>query len=208
VLDVPHVAGTLDAVVIRQAAEIDRRARFGLGAITDPMVIEACADLPVGMPVPADQLDPIARVALDGCPPGIVEVVDGSYVRLWRPAVDVTAVSSSCGPRSWLSALGQLSTGVGLADRYLLVEGPTAPRSLIARAQRVGAGVVAVGDGDATIVCRPSGHPLRPGVRRWAFLEAAYELLMQQLTGSSTRPEEPSAARRGRQSGSPASPRR
>jgi len=114
----------------------------------------------------------------------------------------------SCRPRSWLPALEQLSRGVGLADRYPLVEGPTVPRSLIARAQRLGVGVVTVCDGDTTIVSRPSGHPLRPGPRRWTFLEAAYELRAQQLTGSSTRPEEPSATGRGHRSSSPASQRR
>lgn len=207
VLAVPYAAGTLDAVVVGDSEEIARRQACGLGPMTDPMVIEACAGLPLGHPVVADAVDPIARVALDGAAVGVVEVIDGCYVRLWRPAVEVIAVSASCRPRSWLPSLNHLSTGVGLADRYLLVEGPSASQPLIGRAKRLGVGVVTVSEGVPTIVTRPAGHPPRPGSRRWAFLEAAYAGVGSPLTGAWTRSEEPSEAQRPRRSDAPASPR-
>jgi hypothetical protein len=206
VLRVPQRAGALDAVVVSQEDEIERRRTHGLGAITDPMVIEACTALPLGLPVPVGQVDPISRVVLDACPPGVVDVVDGSYIRLWRPAVEAVSVSLFCRATSWRPALGLLSTGVGLADRNLLVEGRAVPGALIDRAERLRIGVVAVTDGRLDVVCRPVDHPLRPGSRRWAFLEAAYER-QASITGSSPRRAAPSEVGTRRPSGAQASRR-
>jgi hypothetical protein len=209
VLGVRHAGAALDVIAIVDAEEISRRRAFGLGPVTDPLIVEACADLPLGLPVPMCRLDPFACLVLDGSPPGLVQTVGNSIIRLWRPAVDVVAVTVSCSPRRWLSSLGRVSTAVGLGDRYVLVGGSPVPSALLSRADRLGVGVVQASTGEfPTILARPAPRSLRPGAERWAFLEAAYAALVMSLRGSSPKPAVLGEARTARPSVVPTSQRR
>lgn len=206
VLGVPHAGGTLDVLTTIDTEEVERRSRHGLGAVCDGLVLEALASLPLETPVPAVLIDPLRRMAIDGGPAGLVEIGGDCYLRRWRPACEATATFTFAVPTGWLRALELVSTTVGLADRYLMLQS-TPPASLLERAARVGVGVVqCTGPGDADLLAPPASRARRLGVRRWAFLEGVYGRWLA-LTEAETRPSGLREDRRSRPSVPPASQR-
>jgi len=207
VLGVPHAGGRLDVLTTTDMQEVERRSCHGLGAVGDSLVLEALASLPLDTPVPAMLIDPLRRMAIDGGPAGLVEIADDCYLRRWRPACEATATFSFAAPRGWLRPLELVSTTVGLADRYLVLQSsPSA--ALLERAARVGVGVVQCsGPGDAALLAPPASRARRLGVRRWSFLEGVYGRWLA-LTEGETRPSGPREDRRSRPSIPPASQRR
>jgi hypothetical protein len=175
VLDVAHAGGLVDVLAVVDAAEHERRRAFGLTAVTDRLLLEALALLPAGVPFPADVVDPLQRVVLDGAARGVVEVVDDCYVRGWRPPCELAAAIVFAPTALWLGALELISTTVGLADRYIVVRARPSP-ALLERATKVGVGVVwDEGSDQSRIVTRPRRRPRRLGVRRWTLQERVYE---------------------------------
>ncbi len=187
VLGVRHAGSRLDVLVRSDDREIERRRSHRLGPVVDAALLEALAQLPLGEPIPAATIDPMHRLMLDGAPAGVVDTTDGSYTRMWRPAVEVVAVCALATTRRWLPALEGVSTAVGVADRYLVLDAHPGSEALPARALRVGVGVAVLTDGDrAEIVVQPWARARRLGPRRWRFLEAAYSASLGTVRGSPT----------------------
>jgi hypothetical protein len=180
VADVRWAGSCCTAAVLVDVEEVARRQTARLGAL-DPSrhfrLFEVLFELPLGVPVPWADLDPVRATELDAAPPGVVCRTPATVERLWRPAVTVTGVLTiASSTTQGLHRVGILAAHAprGLATRRR-------PRAAaLERATRLGIGVaVLAGGGEWEVLVAPGRNRLAPSARRWRFLELVYAMWQQ-----------------------------
>jgi hypothetical protein len=172
-----RVAGAAgDALVLPDPVEHERRTRAGLGGVTSLVLLDTLMNLPLGMPVPAADLDVLARAHLARVPGGVIELREAQITRVLTPPLTVVAVLVRA--RDWRRGVTRASCFAPFAQRVLLLDREPKPE-LLWEASVFGVGVwVDTADGAMREVCPPA-----PFVRRywkpagWRFAERAYAAL-------------------------------
>ena len=121
------------------ADELQRRAQWSLGGVTDRGLLRVLFDLPSDVPVPRDLLAPEQRRRLRRAPAGVCEVVAGDVVRRLVPALRLRHVVLRARPT--ISAVHRLSRFAPFASRTLLSRHEQVSRPVLVEAQRLGIGV-------------------------------------------------------------------
>jgi hypothetical protein len=156
-------------------AELERRARAGLGPVLDYRLVEALAGLPLDSPVPWEEIDPIVRAVLDCAPSGVLRATPVQVERLLRPALRVTGILTST--REWRTGVNTVGILAGHARPGLVL--PYRPRDaepILARAGRFGIGVVSRDRQGGWQLLLAARHARQAdlGPRHWRFLETVY----------------------------------
>ncbi len=171
---------TATFVIRPNDSEIARRARFGLGAVTERDLLSILGSLPLGLAVSWADIDPVLAAVLDTAPSGVVAIDQTTVTRTLRPAIHLDAVYVR--DRNWRRGLERVSLFAPDAPRALLLE--VSPRDLDAvgrLASRLGVGVVLP---DGTIIGSCSRRFVRVSVRRWRVLELLYRRWSAELLRS------------------------
>ncbi|MEU8385414.1 hypothetical protein [Streptosporangium sp. NPDC048865] len=152
-------------------AEVERRQRIGLGAITSPDALRILMSLSLGAPKRTGG-DPLCLL-----PPGTVEVERGCVIRLAVPPVE--AVSTVVPARSWRLGLERAGRFAPFCSRAMML--PAMPRDLDVlrmEADFYGIGVIVGGDDAPKVVVPPAPFRRRRlTAAGWLFLEEAYRQL-------------------------------
>lgn len=165
------------AVVRLDHAEIARREAAGLGVLEHArhyQLVEVLFELPLGIPVPWADLDPVRAAELDGAPAGVVCRTAEAVERLWRPALTITGLLTIAdNTRQGLRRVGILAP-----DAPRAVATRRRPRRATrARAEQLGIGVaVTDNEGRWQVLVAPHRHLVSPGPRHWRLLELVYDL--------------------------------
>lgn len=173
--DIRWAGSHCTAVVRLDQDEIARRQAAGFGAL-DPyrhyQLAEVLFELPLGMPVPWADLDPVRTVELDGAPPGVVRRTPEAVERLWRPALTVTGVLTLASS----ATQGLQHVGILAADAPRGLASRRRPRAATrTRAAQLGVGVAAAdSQGAWEVLLAPGRHLVAPSPRHWRFLESVY----------------------------------
>jgi hypothetical protein len=164
------------AIVQVDEAELARRVQVGLGPVLDYRLVEALASLPLGWPVPWEEIDPIVRAVLDCAPPGVLRATPAQAERLLRPVLRVTGILTST--RDWRTGVNTVGILAGHGRPGLVL--PYRPRNaepILARAGRFGIGVVGR-DGQGgwqLLLAARRAQQTDLGPRHWRFLETVYD---------------------------------
>ncbi|MEV4569516.1 hypothetical protein AB0K12_37625 [Nonomuraea sp. NPDC049419] len=152
-------------------AELDRRRRCGLGAITSPDALRVLSDLPVNAPMPPSVID---RAALDLLPSGAIQVDRGRVTRL--AVAPIEARLAVVPARSWRAGLERAGRFAPFCSRAMLL--PKPPRDLdVVRmeADFYGIGVIVDAEGESCVLVPPAPFERRRRTAAgWLFLEQAY----------------------------------
>jgi hypothetical protein len=176
-------AGTRFRAVIRpEWGEIDRRARYGLGAITDYRLLCALSTLPHDVEVPWQTIDPVIAAILDCAPAGVVDASAQGVRLLLRPAVELTGVYTVSKDRHALDRVGMLANEAPAG--LVLRQRPPGLDKALARAVRFGLGLGLLNGGQLHVLAWPIRRP-RPSLNRSRLLEAIYARWCQS-TGTGT----------------------
>lgn len=163
------------AIVQVDESELERRTQAGLGPVLDYRLVEALASLPLDLPVPWEEIDPIVRAVLDCAPPGVLRATSARVERLLRPAVQVTGILTST--RDWRTGVNTVGLLAGHARPGLVLSyRPRDAEPILARAGQFGIGVVSrdrQGGWQLLLAARRARQP-DLGPRHWRFLETVY----------------------------------
>ncbi|WP_175084423.1 hypothetical protein [Candidatus Frankia nodulisporulans] len=157
--------------------ETARRARVGLGAVTDVPLLEALLGLPHGLPVPVAGLSDRERRALDVAPAGCVEPGPDGIVRQARPPL-TPALAVVPALRGWQAGLVAAGRYAPFCARAIVL--PRAPRDLLAactEADFYGVGLI-VGSQLEVLVAPEPYRASRVTARRWWFAEQVHQALI------------------------------
>ena len=169
--------GPLAVTVSLDEHEHARRARVGLGAITDREVVTALWELPHAMPVEQSAIPTWARPLLDRAPTTAVVTEDGSLIREHRPPLNVTgAIAVGRLPERLVRRVGQLSA---VASMAVVVQGDVDPADpWVLNAALYGMGVATCRSGRLTPVSEPNHVIPTLGAYRWWICELAYKQIL------------------------------
>lgn len=163
--------------------EARRRAAAGLGAVVDRPLLETLGGLPLGEPIPWDDVDPLTQVELDSAPAGCVESNPHTVTRLLTAVLDPAMfVAGFDGIRS----VRQIS--LFAADARRLLVGGRRPSSAVTEVlRRCGIGF-AVRSGDKLdLIERPTACQIAPGPRRWFVQERLWDSSPQLMAAQALR---------------------
>jgi hypothetical protein len=160
--------------------EHSRRSALGLGAVTDPALLERLLDLPLGEPID----DPVAWAETAGQAEGIVERVEDSCAvrRLLQPPLTVTDVVVPGQPGRVLKAVQDASLFASFSSRWVAVEEQSPSDSVVMEAKLCGVGLL--GREDRVIL---SGEPpVIPVIDGWIWLlwEKSYRRWLKILSSA------------------------
>ena len=156
-----------------------RRARVGLGAITDREVVTALWELPHAMRVQQSAIPAWARPLLDRAPTTAVIADGGSLIRESRPPLTVSGVLAvGHSLERLVRRVGQLSAVASMAVVVQRDVDPVDPWML--NAALYGVGVARSRNGVLTSVSEPKHIIPTLGAYRWWICELAYK----QITAS------------------------
>lgn len=165
----------VDVLVRPDQLEVARRDRTSEGSPIGRDVLATLSALPHGLPVREQDLGGCERAGVAVLPPAVVEVTDGEVVRVWAPAVDVTAVTLATTTDGWEDGLYDVSTFAQVAPRVLVLDRkPRAVDRLREAATRVGVAAVVVTDDGCDVLTGVSRRHVRPGPVRWEVAEDAF----------------------------------
>ena len=174
----PVVSLAIDGVQMLAAFEPNdeehaRRSALDVGAVTSTALLHGLWLLPLGVPVPIDDVPDHKRRCLESAGQ-LVNVADGCFERLYSPpgAIRVVAFSGTRTSRS----LRQAAKFTPIVQRLAFAEGPVHPSASILRtAELLGIGLVQCADGATNVLVTPSVPELGvPAVYRWWIAELAY----------------------------------
>jgi hypothetical protein len=180
------------ASAIINIAEHRRREAAGMGAVTNPGLLDRLLDLPAGIPV----TDPVAWAEMADQPPGIAERdEDGAIVtrRLESPlTIADVAVDAAAGRE--LRAVQDASLFAGFARRWVAVARRRIPEAAMLEAKLCGVGIL---DLDREVLL-PAEKPVSLTVDGWSWLleEKTYRRWLTRRSHSHGT-ESPSAATGG-----------
>lgn len=152
------------AYVFVNMTEHRRREDAGIGAVTDPALLDRLLDLPVGAPVS----DPAIWTEMTGQKPGITERGEaGTSVtrRLVPPLAIKDVVVSATGGRE-LSAVQDVSLLAGFTRRWVATTRGRIPDAAVLEAQLCGVGVL---DRFGRVLL-PAEKPVCPTMDGWSWL--------------------------------------
>jgi hypothetical protein len=158
------------AAAIINIAEHRRREAAGMGAVTNPGLLDRLLDLPTGIPV----TDPMVWAEMADQPPGIAERgEDGASVtrRLESPLA-IADVVVEAGTGRELSAVQDASLFAGFTRRWVAFGCGRVPDAAMLEAKLCGVGLLDPRRG----VLLPAEKPVSPTVDGWSWLleEKAY----------------------------------
>jgi len=145
-------------------AEHDRRSAAGLGAITNPALLDRLLDLPPGQPIG----DPVVWAETSGLPAGIVDRGDDGYTvtRLLEPPLALDGVVVPAGRAGVLRAVQDASLFARFTWRWVAGTRPRIPRTAVLEAQLCGVGLLDPGGG----VVLEAEPPRGLAVDEWSWL--------------------------------------
>ena len=154
--------------------EHERRDAGGLGAVTNQRLLDALMSLPMGLGVSVDAVDEDSRQVVRRAPAGVVDEVDGEFVRLARRPVVIESVLATA--RSWRAAQASISCFAAHCERTVRLPLVEVDPLLRVEAEHLGVGIESI---DGELLVEP-----RPFVARrftsygWWFTEVLYEQWM------------------------------
>ena len=167
--------------------EHTRRARLGLGAITDREIVTALWELPHAMPVEQSAIPDWARPLLDRAPTAAVAADGGALIRENRPPLTVSgALAVGRRLERLVRRVGQLSA---VASMAVVVQGDVDRADpWMLNAALYGIGVASSRGGQLTPVSEPRHIVPTLGAYRWWICELAYKQILtyKQTTKSVT----------------------
>jgi hypothetical protein len=127
------------ACAVLNAAEHERRVSAGLGAVTDPALLDRLMDLPAGVPV----ADAVAWAEMTDQPRSVVERrEDGVTVtRMLEPALAISDVVVAAAGGRELAAV-QEALFAGFARRWIALTRSRVPDAVVLEAKLRGVGIV------------------------------------------------------------------
>jgi hypothetical protein len=128
------------AYAVLNAAEHERRESAGLGAVTDPALLDCLMDLPVAVPV----ADPVTWAEMNSQPPGVVERdEDGATVaRMLEPPLTISDVVVGATGGRELAAVQDASLFAGFTRRWIAATRDRVPDSAVLEAKLCGVGIL------------------------------------------------------------------
>ena len=187
VVEISLPAGPVAVTVRLDEHEHERRARVGLGAITDREVVTALWELPHAMRVEQSAVPAWARPLLDRAPAAAVVTDGGSLIRESRPPLTVSGVLA-VGPslERLVRRVGQLSAVASMAVVVQRDVDPADPWML--NAAVYGVGVARSRNGRLAAVSEPKHIIPTLGAYRWWICELAYKEIAESVTSSLREP--------------------
>ena len=146
------------------AAEHARRVLAGLGAVTDPALLDRLLDVPASVPV----IDPVLWAEMSGQPPGVIRRgKDGLTVtRVLRPPLTIHAVVVSAPGGGELAAVRDASLFAGFTTRWMAAARDRVREAAMLEAKLCGVGVLNR-DGSVLLAAETLAAPRIDG---WAWL--------------------------------------
>jgi hypothetical protein len=154
----------ITAYAVINVAEHQRRDGAGLGAVTDPALLDRLLDLPVAVPV----IDPVVWAEMAGQPRAIIERdEDASSVRrlMGSPLTIEDAVVHATAGRE-LGAVQDASLFAGYARRWVTVAKDRIPDAVLLEAKLCGVGIL---DPDRRVLL-PAEKPVALTMDGWSWL--------------------------------------
>lgn len=171
-----------DAYVELDAEEVSRRAKVGNAVVTRYGYLSALAGLMHDVPYELSALPALTRHRIKGLPGGVVEFLDDTVMRRWRPALVVKGAVAHV--RRVTKGVGYLAGVSPTVERCVILHGRI-PRFDIALgwAKDLGVGVVQLAEGEETaeviLPPRPPVAKLGSIESRWRLAEAVYRRVLQ-----------------------------
>jgi hypothetical protein len=160
------------------AAEHERRGAAGLGAVTDPALLDRLLDLPLATPV----ADPVTWAETADQPPGVVERGQDreTVVRLMEPPLAIDDVVVAAGPGRASGAVADASLFAGFTRRWIAAAPGPVPDSVVLAAKLCGVGILDA-RGQVLVAAEPPATVTLDG---WAWLlqERTYRRWLSQQT--------------------------
>jgi hypothetical protein len=173
--DVTLAGVTIDVVIGLDHDELERRNELQLGHVDDRDLLEVLGHLPLGWRVPLDELDPVMRVQIEGAPPGLVERMDDTLVRCYRPAIRTAGVIVH--QRDWRQGVETVSRFASVAPRGLILTGSVIDADeAVNSARRLGIGLALrrIKADPAQLLVPADTRFRRPGTAEWLFSERVF----------------------------------
>jgi hypothetical protein len=128
------------AQAVLNAAEHERRASAGLGAVTDPALLDRLMDLPVAVPV----ADAVTWAEMSDQRPGVAERdEDGVTVtRMLEPPLVINDVVLAAAGGRELAAVQDASLFAGFTRRWIAVARDRVPDAAVLEAKLCGVGIL------------------------------------------------------------------
>jgi hypothetical protein len=163
-VDVTLLGVRVTAYAVMNVAEHSRREAAGLGAVTNPALLDRLLDLPVGMSVN----DPVMWTELADQPPGILErSQEGmSITRRLQSPLAITGVVVKAAPGTELRTVQDASLFAGFTRRWVEATRDRVPDAAMLEAKLCGAGILAPGPR----VLLPAEKPVSLTVDGWTWL--------------------------------------
>lgn len=160
-----------DAVAVIDLEEHRRRVNLGVGAVTTLYLLDALLRLPLGGPVPRQDLLPRDQERLSEVAAGLVEESVQGLVRCVRPVAEVVGVRVTRG--RWSARLRQAATFARCVPTEIVVSRPPSTEEML-EADYLGVGVT----GNQTLAGRRFVRPRIPRASfeavDWLFSEHVY----------------------------------
>jgi hypothetical protein len=146
------------------AAEHERRVSAGLGAVTDPALLDRLMDFPLAVPV----ADAVAWAELmDQLPAVVGRAGDGFTVtRILQPPLTISEVVLTAAGGRELAAVQAASMFAGFARRWVVLTRSSVPDEVVLEAKLCGVGVV----DQHGMVLLAGQHPVSPTIDGWTWL--------------------------------------
>lgn len=151
--------------------EHERRAAAGLGAVTNERLLDVLLSLPTGFAVPVHAVDEDSRRVLGRAPVGVVDEVDGEFVRLVRRPVTIESVLTTA--PTWRAAQASISCFAAHCQRTVRLPVEDVDPLLRAEAEHLGVGIESM-HGDLLVAPR-TFVARRFTSYGWWFTEKVYE---------------------------------
>lgn len=168
------------ATVTPSIDETARRARIGLGAVSDPTLLRVLATMPVNEPLNWSSFTRNEQRTLRSAPDGVIERTDHRVTRLLVPPVKVESIFLRA--RDAARGLTAASQFAPLCRRAIVVDESTVSESVLLEAAYFGIGVYAVADDICHVLETPAPFAIRRWTwAQWQFHEQAFGQLLARL---------------------------
>ena len=168
------------ASALLSCAEHERRSGFGLGAVTNPALLDYLLSLPVRQA----RRDPVSWAETSALPGGIVDRADDGYTvtRLLELPLALDAVIVSAAPGRALRAVQDASLFAGFTCRWVRHQQTAVPDTAVLEGKLCGVGLL----GSQGQVLVPAEPPTSAIVDGWAWLlaEKTYRRWLKQAAAS------------------------
>lgn len=165
---------TTGVAYLPNAAEITRRQARGLAAFTQMDLLDVLMGLPIGLPIAVEDLTDRERRLLRRSPAGVVDMVDGQYIRqVAAPLSPQFAVVSS---RTWKDGLRSAGQFAPFCSRAMLLRSvPDDLEDARVQASFFGIGICVFSSSGLRMLVDPQPYVRqRHSCGQWWFAEELY----------------------------------